>query len=196
MDIDYQSLSSTLLYLVSFLIVISETGIFFMFFLPGDSLLFALGLLANQGVISIWYIIPLLIIAAICGNYLGYFLGALTRGGLERGKYLPKIKPEHLQKAEIFYTKHGSIALLFARFVPILRTAVPFFAGVVGMRRRTFGAWTVIGGICWIIIVTLVGYFFGRSFNLQDVTFLGTGVIIVAAVATPVCIALINRFLK
>ncbi len=196
MHIDYQSLSSTLLYLISFFIILSESGVFFLFFLPGDSLIFALGLLANQGVLNIWYIIPLLVIAAITGNFLGYFLGTYTRGGLETGKYLPKVKPEHLHKAELFYNRHGSLALLFARFVPVVRTFVPFFAGVVSMKRKTFSVWSVIGGICWITIVTLVGYFFGRQFNLQNVSYLGLGVVLIAAIATPVCIGLINRLLK
>lgn len=196
MDIDYQSLSGVLLYLVSFLIVFSETGVFFLFFLPGDSLLFALGLLANQGVISIWYLIPLLIIAAICGNFLGYFFGRITRGGLEQGKYLPKVKKEHLDRAKNFYEKYGSIALLLSRFIPILRTFVPYVAGVVVMRKRAFTLWSIIGAIAWIVVVTLIGYFFGKQFNLENVAHLGSIVVIAAVVATPIFIGLIKRFMK
>lgn len=196
MPIDYQSLSGTLLYLVSFLIILSESGIFFLFFLPGDSLLFALGLLANQGIINIWHIIILLIIAAICGNFLGYFLGKISRDNLKQGKYLPKVRPDHLQKAENFYKKYGSYAILFARFIPVIRTIVPFFAGVVLMKRKVFSLWSFIGGVLWITIVILIGYFFGFGFNLQNIKFLGTGVILVAAVATPFFLYLINRFLK
>jgi membrane-associated protein len=196
MHIDYQNLSTTLIYVVTFLIIFSESGVFFLFFLPGDSLLFALGLLANQGAISIWYIIPLLIVAAVLGNFLGYFLGTFARGGLEQGKYVPKIKAEHLHKAELFYKKHGPLAVLFARFIPVIRTAVPFFAGVVMMRRKTFSLWSVVGGACWITAVILGSYFFGHELNLQNITFLGTGVILIAVVATPVFIALINRFIK
>jgi membrane-associated protein len=196
MDIDYVALSTALIYLVTFLIVCAESGVFFLFFLPGDSLLFALGLLAHQGVIHVGYIIPLLIVAAIAGNFFGYFLGRITRGGIERGKWLPRIKASYLDKARMFYERHGVWAVFFARFVPVVRTFVPFFAGVVSMHKRRFALWTVLGGVVWITTVTLVGYFFGQQFHLENIAFLGTGVILVAAVATPVCIALINRLFK
>ncbi len=191
-----ESLSGTLLYLVAFLIIFSETGLFFLFFLPGDSLLFALGLLANEGAISLWYTLPLLIIASIIGNYLAYFLGNLARGGIEKGKWFSRIKPAHLIRAQMFYNKHGLLAILFARFIPVIRTFVPFFAGIVSMNRRTFSLWTIAGGIAWITTVVCLGYALGREFNLQNIAFLGTGVIVVAVIATPVCIGLISHFLK
>ncbi len=190
------SFSGVLLYLVSFLIIFSESGVFFLFFLPGDSLLFALGLLANQGSVSLVYLIPILIIAAILGNFVGYFLGRLTRGGLEHGKYLPKVKQEHLDRAKIFYDKYGIYAILFARFIPIIRTFVPFFAGVVAMHKKVFSLWSIVGGIAWITIVTLAGYFFGKEFNLQSVAYVGTFAIIAAVVATPVFIGLIKRYVR
>lgn len=140
--------------------------------------------------------IPLLIVAAILGNILGYFLGTITRGGLEKGKYIPKVRTEHLKKAEIFYTRYGVFAVLFARFVPVIRTVVPFFAGVVSMNRKTYTAWSIIGGIVWITIVTLVGYFFGKGFALQNVAFLGVGAVVAAVVATPVFLVVIKRFVK
>ncbi len=190
------SLSGLVLYIATFLIIFSESGLFFLFFLPGDSLLFALGLLANQGELNIWYIIPLLIIASILGNFLGYYMGQITRGGLVKGKYLPKVKEEHLKRAEIFYRKYGSYALLFARFVPILRTFVPYFAGVVKMNKKVFTFWSIIGGVFWISVITLTGYFFGKEFNIEKVAHLGTFVILVAALATPVFIALVKKYLR
>lgn len=196
MHIEYQSLSATLLYLISFLVIFSESGIFFLFFLPGDSMLFALGILANQHVVMLHYALPLLAIAAVCGNFLGYFLGILIRGGLEQGKYLPKVKMHHLHKAEVFYRRYGSPAILFARFIPVIRTFVPFFAGVVKMKRHRFGFWSIIGGVVWVSAVLLAGYFFGHHFNIRHASFLGTGVILAAAIATPVAIALANKFLK
>lgn len=196
MDIDYASLSSVLIYLITFLIIFAESGVFFLFFLPGDSLLFALGLLAHQGVINVWYVIPLLVVAAIAGNFFGYFLGRITRGGIDRGRWLPRVKAIHLENARIFYERHGVWALFFARFVPVVRTFVPFFAGVASMHTRRFAIWTIIGGMAWITAVVLVGYLFDQQFRLENIAFLGTGVILVAAVATPVCIALINRFFK
>lgn len=191
-----ESLSGVLLYLVAFLIIFSENGVFFLFFLPGDSLLFALGLLANKGDVSLVILIPLLIVAAILGNFLGYFLGRLTRGGIERGRLLPKVRQDYLDKAKVFYDQHGLLAILFARFIPVIRTFVPFFAGIVSMRQRVFGLWTTVGGVVWIILVTGLGFFFGREFNLQNIAFLGTGVVLTAVIATPVFLGLINTFLK
>ena len=189
-----ESLSGVLLYLTAFLIIFGENGIFFLFFLPGDSLLFALGVLATSEQVSLWYLIPILIIAAIGGNFLGYWLGGVTGGGLV--KRLPKVKPEHLERAKRFYDKHGLFAVFFARFIPVLRTIVPYFAGVVGMHKRTFRIWSLIGGVVWISSVTLVGYFFGREFNVANIGFLGLMVILVAAIATPVFFGLLKRLAK
>jgi len=191
-----ESLSGVLLYLTAFLIIFSENGVFFLFFLPGDSLLFALGLLANQGALSLWILIPLLVVAALCGNFLGYFLGQISRSGFEKGKFLPKVKEEHLDRAKRLYDRHGMLAIFFARWVPIMRTIVPFFAGVVGMQKRTFRLWTIIGGILWIASVVLVGYFFGKEFNLDQVSYLGIVVIGAAVVATPVFLAVLKRLFR
>jgi membrane-associated protein len=191
-----ETLSGTLLYLTAFFIVFSETGVFFLFFLPGDSLLFALGLLANDGAIKLGYILPLLIIAAIIGNILAYYLGNLARAGIQRGTWFRHIKQVHLDRARIFYERHGMFAILFARFIPVIRTFVPFFAGIVSMDRKKFMFWTALGGVAWITIVVGAGYFLGREFNIQNIAFLGTGMVVAAVVATPIFIALINRFLK
>ncbi len=189
-----ESLSGALLYLIPFLIIFGENGVFFLFFLPGDSLLFALGVLATGGELDLWYLIPLLIVGAIFGNFLGYWFGKVTGRGIVRR--LPKVKPEHLERAKRFYAKHGILAVFFARFIPVLRTIVPYFAGVVGMNNRTFRLWSILGGITWITVVTLIGYFFGREFNIQNVGHLGIFVILIAAVATPVCIGLLKRYAK
>ncbi len=189
-----ESLSGILLYAVAALIIFGENGVFFLFFLPGDSLLFALGVLATKGAVSLWYLIPILIIAAIAGNFLGYWLGSVTGRGFV--KRLPKVKPEHLERAKRFYDRHGLLAVFIARWVPVLRTIVPYFAGVVGMRKRTFRMWSVLGGMAWISSVVLGGYFFGRELNVQNVGYLTLVVILVAAIATPVFLGLIKRFAK
>jgi membrane-associated protein len=189
-----ESLSGVLLYLAAFLIIFGENGVFFLFFLPGDSLLFALGVLATKGTVSLWYLIPILIIAAIGGNLLGYWLGSVTGRGFV--KRLPKVKPEHLERAKRFYDTHGLLAVFLARWIPVLRTIVPYFAGVVGMRKRTFRLWSVLGGVAWISSVVLGGYFFGRELDVTNVGYLTLIVVLVAAVATPVFIGLIKRFVK
>lgn len=189
-----ESLSGVLLYLAAFLIIFGENGVFFLFFLPGDSLLFALGVLATKGTVSLWYLIPILIIAAIGGNLLGYWLGSVTGRGFV--KRLPKVKPEHLERAKRFYDTHGLLAVFLARWIPVLRTIVPYFAGVVGMRKRTFRLWSVFGGVAWISSVVLGGYFFGRELDVTNVGYLTLIVVLVAAVATPVFIGLIKRFVK
>ncbi len=189
-----ESLSGVLLYLAAFLIIFGENGVFFLFFLPGDSLLFALGVLATSGHVQLWYLIPILIIAAIGGNLLGYWLGSVTGRGFV--KRLPKIKPEHLERAKRFYDTHGLLAVFLARWIPVLRTIVPYFAGVVGMRKRTFRLWSVLGGVAWISSVVLGGYFFGRELDVTNVGYLTLIVVLVAAVATPVFIGLIKRFVK
>lgn len=187
-----ESLSGILLYAVVFLIVFGESGVFFLFFLPGDSLLFALGILATRGEVNLWILIPLLVVAAIAGNFLGYWLGQVTGRGMLRR--LPKVKPEHLERAKRFYDRHGILAVFFARFVPVLRTIVPYFAGVAAMRRQTFRIWSIVGGVFWISIVTLTGYFFGKEFNIANMGYLGLLVILVAAIATPIFMGLLKRF--
>lgn len=190
----FEALAPNLVYLLAFLIILVESGIFFLFFLPGDSLLFALGILAAGGKIALGPLILILIASAIIGNILGYFLGTLMRRGLLEGRrYLPKVNPEHLARAETFYDRYGVYAVLFARFVPVVRTIVPFFAGIVMMHRRTFTLWTIIGGIFWISTVVLVGYYLGEEFNLHDFTYIGVGVILIAAIATPVFLKLLKR---
>lgn len=86
--------------------------------------------------------------------------------------------------------------MLLSRFIPILRTFVPYVAGVVVMRKRAFTLWSIIGAIAWIVVVTLIGYFFGKQFNLENVAHLGSIVVIAAVVATPIFIGLIKRFMK
>lgn len=189
-----ETLSGVLLYIVASLIIFGENGVFFLFFLPGDSLLFALGVLANKGTVSLWYLIPLLVLAAVGGNLLGYWLGSVTGRGFIRK--LPKVKPEHIERAKRFYDAHGLLAVFLARWVPVLRTIVPYFAGVVGMRKRTFRFWSVLGGVAWINSVVLVGYVFGKEFNVQNVSYLTLIMVLVAAIATPVFLGALKRFAK
>ena len=148
-------------YLILFTIIFCETGLVVMPILPGDSLLFATGALVAVGNLKIEMVILLLVVAAILGdavNYaIGYYLGPKV---LSRNSRF--LKKEYLDRTHRFYEKYGGKTIVFARFIPIIRTFAPFLAGVGRMSYWKFGSYNVIGGVLWIAIFTLGGYFFGN----------------------------------
>lgn len=151
-------------YTVLVAIVFAETGLLAGFFLPGDSLLVTAGLLAaGEGTVDIWLLIVLLSVAAIAGDSTGYAIGyhlgprVFSR---ERSRFFHK---DHLVRTHRFYEKYGAKTIVLARFVPILRTFAPTVAGVGKMSYRTFLAFNVVGGIGWVMSMTLAGFFLGRS---------------------------------
>ncbi|MCC7087340.1 MAG: VTT domain-containing protein [Pirellulales bacterium] len=149
-------------YLILGAIVFSETGLLIGFFLPGDSLLFAAGFLASQGVFDIVLLIVTLCIAAIAGDAANYYLGLqLEERVFEKGR-IRFVKHAHLIAAKEFYDKHGAVAIVLARFVPLVRTFTPFVAGVARMSYRQFVVYNVIGGVGWVLSMTVAGYFLGR----------------------------------
>ena len=149
-------------YLILFAIIFSETGLLVGFFLPGDSLLFAAGLLASQDVFNITWLIVLMSIAAIVGDAVNYYLGLqMGERVFERGR-LKFVKHSHLMAAKEFYERHGGKAIILARFVPIVRTFTPFVAGVARMSYRQFALYNVLGGIGWVATMLLCGYWLGR----------------------------------
>lgn len=150
-------------------IVFAETGLLLGFFLPGDSLLITTGVLCNPlnpnhitGLELIQFQVALTI-AAIVGDQLGYFLGSRT------GKFVASkpdsmfFKKKHLQAAHEFYEKYGIASIIAARFVPIMRTFVPFVAGMAGMNYRKYLAWDIVGGIVWINSLLMLGYYLGQT---------------------------------
>ena len=144
-----------------FFIIFLETGLVVAPFLPGDSLLFAAGTFAGFGALSIWILLPLLILAAIFGDTLNYWVG--RKFGLKfyhrfQGRIL---KAEYLERTQKFYRKHGARMVVLARFVPIVRTIAPFVAGVGEMPYSTFARYNVLGAIAWVLLLTLAGYYFG-----------------------------------
>jgi membrane-associated protein len=145
-----------------FAAVFLESGVFFGFFLPGSSMLFTAGLLATQGLFSIWILIPLLTLAAVLGDSAGYWFGNYVGVSLFFKKDSRFFKHEYLEQAKDFYEKHGVQAVILARFVPIVRTFAPIIAGIAGMRYRTFLAYNIVGGFLWAAGVTFLGYFLGR----------------------------------
>ncbi len=152
------------LYAILFLIIFCETGLVIAPFLPGDSLLFAIGALAGLGVLNIWIALVGLVIAAILGDTLNYSLGRRlgTRVMVSKQLFSIPINPTHLIKAEAFFKQHGHRAIFLARFAPIIRTFVPFFAGIAHMPRSTFLHYNIIGAMVWVGVFVGGGYFFGN----------------------------------
>lgn len=156
-----------LAYGILFAIIFIETGLVIMPFLPGDSLLFAAGALAAIGSFNIVYLILLCILAAFLGDTANYWIGHYL--GREMARRWPKIiKKEYMDKAEAFYEKHGGFAIVLARFVPIVRTFAPFVAGVGKMSYSHFLAYNIIGGVAWVSLFTLLGFFFGNLPFVQE----------------------------
>jgi len=149
-------------YLILFLIIFCETGLVITPFLPGDSLLFATGAIAalDGSPLSIYLIIPLLIVAAIAGDSLNYSIGKYLGVKVYEKDYR-FIKKKYLLKTKDFYEKWGGSTIIIARFMPIIRTFAPFVAGVGMMKFINFLKFNIIGAILWIAALTLAGYFFG-----------------------------------
>ena len=157
----------SLIYLILFLIIFCETGVVFMPFLPGDSLLFAVGALAaHPNFIKIENIIPLLIGAAVLGDSSNYLIGRkLGRSLFDRELFL--LKKKYLTSTEEFFEKKGIWAVSLSRFFPLIRTMAPFFAGMSLLSYRKFLLFSVLGSICWVLIFTLAGFYFGQVEIIQ-----------------------------
>ncbi|MDO9012823.1 MAG: DedA family protein [Gallionella sp.] len=149
-------------YAILFLIIFAETGLVFMPFLPGDSLLFVAGALCGLGAMQLEWLAPLLIVAAFTGDNTNYWVGRLIGLRLLERASGRFIKREHIDKTREFYEKHGGKTIIFARFMPIIRTFAPFVAGIGLMRYRLFVLYSALGSIAWIGSLTLAGYFFGN----------------------------------
>lgn len=157
----------TLTYGILFAIIFAETGLVVTPFLPGDSLLFAAGTLAATGAISIEVVIVSLVIAAVIGDAVNYAVGRrLARTFLDdvpdSGWIYRVVKREHVVRAHEFFEKHGGKAVVLARFVPIVRTFVPFVAGGARMTYRTFAIYNIAGAILWVGVCAGAGYLFGN----------------------------------
>lgn len=159
---DIPNLISTYGYLGIFIIVFLESGIFFA--LPGDSLLFTAGLLAATYFLNVFYLIPMIFVATFLGGIAGYYVGVHIER-LRKFKFVNKIlKEEYIQKAHVFFEKYGKSAIMFSRFVPIVRTFTPIVAGIVKMDYKLFLRYSLMSSILWSTTVTLSGYFLGQIF--------------------------------
>ncbi|MFZ2300584.1 MAG: DedA family protein [Gallionella sp.] len=168
------------IYGILFLIIYCETGLVVMPFLPGDSLLFVAGALCGMGALQLELLAPLLMVAAFGGDNTNYWIGRLI--GLRLLKRTNGlIKREHLDKTHAFYEKHGGKTILFARFLPIIRTFAPFVAGIGLMRYRLFVLFSALGSFVWIGSLTVAGYFFGNIPAVKNnLTLIIVGIIIVS----------------
>jgi membrane-associated protein len=164
------------------LIVFCETGLVVTPFLPGDSLLFAAGAFAARGSLDVRLLLVLLTLAAIAGDTVNYWIGDRLGKRAFTGR-LPFVKREHLERTERFYERHGGKTIILARFVPIIRTFAPFVAGVGTMRYSRFLAYNVIGGVVWVGLFVLAGFFFGnlpvvqRNFKLVILAIIAVSVL-------------------
>lgn len=142
-------------------IIFLETGAF-VFFLPGDSLLFMAGMYAGRGDLNILWLQALLIPAAILGDALSYTIGARLGPALFSRPESKFFKPQHMKTAHEFYERHGGKAIILARFMPVVRTFVPVVAGIGKMPYSRFASFNIIGGASWVLSMTIGGYFLGQ----------------------------------
>jgi membrane-associated protein len=169
-------------YAILFAIIFVETGFVFVPFLPGDSLLFAAGAFAAIGSLNLMILIVLLIVAAVLGDTANYWVGHFAGDKIVANSKLP-IKKEHLEQTNAFFKIHGGKTIILARFVPIVRTFAPFVAGAGKMSYGRFISYNIIGGVLWVIIGTLAGYFFGNiPFVKNNFSIVIIGVVVVSLV--------------
>jgi len=190
---DLESTLQTIGLIGLFAIVFAESGLFFGFFLPGDSLLFTAGLLSSQGHLAPLPVILVgCFIAAVAGDQVGYVFGARVGPALFRRPDSRVFKQEYVEKARAFFERHGSKTIVLARFVPIVRTFAPILAGVGEMQYRTFVTFNVLGGLLWAVGVTSLGYILGETAPWVEDYLLVVIAVIIALSLLPVAIELLR----
>ncbi len=181
-------------YLLLF-VVFAETGLFFGFFLPGDYLLFLSGLFVASGLLdtNIFIICIGLIVAAVLGNFVGYVFGRRAGPRLFKREDSLLFKKRYIVVAEEFYHKYGATALILGRFLPIIRTFAPIFAGIVKVDFKRFALYNVVGALLWVLTLTLAGYFLGIEFPqiVNYIEYIVIGFIVLAT--APIIYAFIKK---
>ena len=172
------------IYAILFAVIFCETGLVIMPFLPGDSLLFAVGAIcAINPSFSLAVMIPLLIIAAVGGDAVNYWIGAKLGPQVFRSESSRWLNKKHLDRAQLFYEKYGAKTIIIARFVPVVRTFAPFVAGIGLMNFGRFWLYNVVGGAIWVTLFLVTGYWFGNLPRVRANFFLVTiGIIVVSVI--------------
>ncbi len=170
-----------LTYVILFIIVFCETGLVVTPFLPGDSLLFAAGALAAIGDLSPFVLVGILMIAAIAGDTVNYWIGAWVGPKVFTRDNVRFLNKKHLIKAQKFYEKYGAATIIIARFVPIVRTFAPFVAGIGSMTYGKFILYNIVGGVVWVNLFVWVGYFVGNlEFVQKNFSYIAMAIIIIS----------------
>ena len=176
------AMHANLVYVILFVVIFLQIGILPFFFLPANPFLFVCGAVWAASSLNIWLLLPILIVAAILGNFSGYYLGK-TVGQAFFVDYLKWPNQAALNKTRIFYDKHGEKGFLISLFLPVIRTLAPFLAGITGMSLMKFARSATAGSVIWVLVCVLAGYFFGNipliKNHLGAVTVGGLGLVIV-----------------
>lgn len=181
-------------YAILFAIIFVETGLVFVPFLPGDSLLFAAGAFAALGSLNLFVLLGLMIVAAIAGDTANYWIGHFFGQALIDNPKVP-IKKEHIDETKKFFDKHGGKTIILARFVPIVRTFAPFVAGIGKMKYSEFISYNIIGGLAWVVVATMAGYFFGNiPFVKENFSLVVLGIVAVSIV--PMLVPVVKKWLQ
>ena len=183
------AVGSEWVYVILFAIIFCETGLVVLPFLPGDSLLFAVGALCavDNPSLSLWILIPLLFLAAVIGDAANYWIGAKIGPRVFTSESSRWLNKKHLVRAQAFYEKYGAKAIIIARFVPIVRTFAPFVAGIGKMNFGRFWLYNIVGGAVWVSLFLVSGYFFANfTFVKENFIYVTIGIIVVSAIPVAV----------
>ena len=194
---EFISANGSLTYALLFLIVFVETGLVVMPLLPGDSLLFSVGLLASaSGQLDVYFVIPLLILAALSGDQVNYFLGRYFSSWIKEREQILFLKRSHVEQTETFYAKYGAKTVILARFIPIVRTVAPFVAGAGRMSYPVYLLYGFLGACLWVTSITIAGFYLGDNAFVKE-NFEKVVLGIVGVSVLPILIGLIKqRFAK
>jgi membrane-associated protein len=178
-------------YALLFVIVFTETGVVIWPFMPGDSLLFVVGALAAVGGMDIVTVMAVLVSAALCGDNANYWIGRWAGPKVFRARDSRWFSRKYLERAHAFYERHGGKAIIIARFLPIVRTYVPFVAGIGTMSYARFLGFSVVGALLWVVSLCLAGYWFGNIPAVKDN--LGMAIVIIVAISlTPIAVGFLR----